>query len=466
MTPYDSEVLTQTIDSPPTSVSTARRVRRVLVISYDFPPNRTSAVYRMTGLTRSLPQCGWEPTVVTIQGGDFTQEPELLKKIPPEVEIVRTKCLRIDAWENRTAGTIQRVGGLQPEAQGVRKPRRLDRYLRAFAAVVRSTLYFPDETIGWVPYALWAAIKLHQKNPFDVIYTTNPPRSSALVGLMLKRLLGVPLVTEFMDPWYPQARPLRRKSEEWLMTQLLRKSERVVVMVRQHAEELIGSFGVPAEKLVVVRNGFFEEDFVSIEHTEPNDLDPAYFHFSHFGTIYPGNQGNFFTALAELVRERSELRNQIRLHLVGFPCEEVLRYTQESALKDITEFHGFLPKREDALQMMRSSDCLVLCWGRPDFSRLAIAGKTYDYLRVGRPIVAVTAEGGGVEELVKQAQAGWAVSPNDTDGIKRVLTQVLGDLRKTRLNGPLRPEYVAQFRWDRLAQLLARAFEDTVRHAT
>jgi glycosyltransferase involved in cell wall biosynthesis len=247
---------------------------------------------------------------------------------------------------------------------------------------------------------------------------------------------------------------------------LLRESERVVVMVRQHAEELMHSFNVPAEKLVVVRNGFFEEDFTTIEQVEPNGLDPAYFHFSHFGTIYPGNQGNFFVALAELVRERPELKNQIRLHLVGFPCEEVLRYTTESELNDITEVHGFLPNREKTLQMMRSSDCLVVCWGRPEFSRLAIAGKTYDYLRAGRPIVAVTAKGGGIEELVQQGQAGWVVPPNDTEGIKKILRQVLSDPQKKRLNGPPRPEYVAQFRWDRLAEPLAKAFEDAARHVT
>jgi len=237
-------------------------------------------------------------------------------------------------------------------------------------------------------------------------------------------------------------------------------------MVRQHAEELMHSFHVPPHKLVVVRNGFFEEDFTGIESFGTNELDPAYFHLSHFGTIYPGNQGNFFDALAELVKERPELKHQIRFHLVGFPCEEVLRYAKESELKDITEFHGFLPRREDTLRMMRSSDCLVLCWGRSDFSRLAIAGKTYDYLRAGRPILAVTSAGGGIEELVQQGQAGWVVPPHDTEGIKRVLRQILGDLRKKKLNGPPRPEYVAQFRWEHLAESLARTFEEAMVHVS
>lgn len=452
------------IDAVSPGLCSSGRARRVLVASYDFPPNRTSAVYRMTGLTRSLPQYGWTPTVLTIRGGDFAQEPALLEKLPPEVEIVRTGFLRINAWENRTANAIQNVGGLQKEAPTA-KPRRMDWLLRSCAALVRSTLYFPDETIGWLPYAVSAAVKLHRKNPFDVIWTTSPPRSSSVLGLVLKSRLKIPLVTEFMDPWYPQPRPIRARFEEKLQARLLESSERVVVMLRQHAEELRKSFKVPAEKFVVVRNGFFEEDFTAIEHREPNELDPALFHLSHFGTIYPGNQGNFFVALAELVKEWPELKDRIRLHLVGFPCEEVLSYTRKSELKEITEFHGFLPTREETLQMMRSSDCLVVCWGRPDFSQLAIAGKTYDYLRSGRPVIAVTEKGGGIDELVQNAKAGWVVPPQDTERIKQALRQVFSDLRKKKSNGPVMPEYVAQFQWDRLAELLARALDEAIVHA-
>jgi glycosyltransferase involved in cell wall biosynthesis len=455
---------TEMLDAPVKNPGGSTKTRRVLVVSYDFPPNRTSAVYRMTGLTRSLPQYGWQPTVLTIRGGDFAQEPALLEKLPPEVEIVRTKFMRINAWENKTASAIQGAGGLRSANSESSKPRRFDGFLRSAAALLRSTMYFPDDTVGWIPYALSRAIQLHRKNPFDVVWTTSPPRSAPVIGLLLKSLLGIPLVTEFMDPWWPQTRPFRRKSEEWLQARLLRKSDRVVVMVRQHAEEFMRSFKIPAEKLVVVRNGFFEEDFTAIEGLEPNDLDPAYFHLSHFGTIYPGNQGNFFVALAELLGEHPELKGQIRLHLVGFPCEDVLRYAQESELRDITKVHGFLPKREDTLQMMRSTDCLVVCWGRPDISQLAIAGKTYDYLRAGRPIIAVTGQGGGIEELVQQAQAGWVVPPHDTEGIKRVLRQIFSDLRKRRLHGPPRPDYVAQFRWDRLAEPLAQAFDDAAGH--
>ena len=115
MTPDHRQLLTKTIEAPPGDVVTPGRMRRALVVSYDFPPNRTSAVYRMTGITRSLPQYGWAPTVLTIRGSNFAQEPALLDKLSPQIEIVRTKFLRVNAWEDHTATAIQSVGGLQPE---------------------------------------------------------------------------------------------------------------------------------------------------------------------------------------------------------------------------------------------------------------------------------------------------------------------------------------------------------------
>lgn len=430
--------------------------KRVLIVSYDFPPDRTSAVYRMTGMASYLPRSGWEPTVLTTLVRNLAHEPKLLEKLPPQVSVVRTKYLRINGWEKSTATIASGVGALRPKAVDARQPLR-DRFIRWLGDLVRSTLYFPDEMVGWVPFALREAIRLHREQPFDAVYTTSPPRSALIIGLWLKVFFGVPWVCELMDPWYPPKGRIRRWFDDWLQALLLRNSDRVVVMVRQHATELTRLFGIPAGKMVVVRNGFYEEDFApsEIQHR----LEPGYFHLSHFGTIYPGNDGKFFPALVELVQEYPELKKRLRLNLTGFPHSSVLEYTGHPELKEILQFHGFLEDRAEILQMMRSSDCLLLFWGRPDFSQLAIAGKTYDYLRVGRPIFAVTGEG-GIKELVEQGEAGWVVPPDNPKAIKEALKTALSQYPNGSAPSPARPEFVAQFRWDRQAEVLAQTLNE------
>jgi glycosyltransferase involved in cell wall biosynthesis len=436
--------------------------KRVLVVSYDFPPNRTSAVYRMTGLTGYLPKFGWKPTVLTIRAGEGAQEPNLIDKLPADVDIVRTRFLRINGWENSTAKTIQNVGGLRSVADA-RQP-RLDRCVRSLGELLRSTLYFPDEYVGWVPFGLSKAIQLHREQPFDAVYTTSPPRAAPLIGLLLKSIYGIPWVSEFMDPWYPPKRRIRKKAEERLHALLLDKADRTVVMVRQHAQELGRLFNVPLEKMAVIRNGFFEDDFAFLECPAKPTFDPAFLHLAHFGSIYSDNDGNFFSALSELVRESPGLKTWLRVHIIGFPSGKVLRHAEEAELKEIIQLHGFVPDRTSTLEMMRAADCLLLFWGRPDFSRLAVAGKTYDYLRVGRPILALTEEG-GVKELIEEAEAGWVVPPGNSQVIKETLKKIFDIHRNSELSRPSRPEFVAQFSWDRLAENLAEVLREAVTHA-
>jgi len=240
----------------------------------------------------------------------------------------------------------------------------------------------------------------------------------------------------------------------------MRKADRVVAMVKQHAEELGRLFNVSVEKLAVVRNGFDEEDFESEPSQNGDFFAPGYLHLAHFGTIYPNSSGMFFPALAELVRESPDVRERLRVNIIGFPDENVLRHASNVELKEMIQIRGFIPHK-DALQAMRSSHCLLLFLGDPDFSRLAVAGKTYEYLRVGRPILAVTHEG-GVKDLVEEGEAGWVVAPDNTEAIKQILKAVLRSHQNDGPPRPPRPEFVAQFRWDHQAENLARVFHEAV----
>lgn len=453
-----SASLPNLVEASQQKASAPSKSKRVLIVSFDFPPHRTAAVYRMTGFAGYLPQFGWQPTVLTTRVREGDQEPELLEKLPPQVSVVRTPYLRVGGWENFAASAARGLGGLSSAPTDSRQP-RFDRHLRSLGELARSAMYFPDDTVGWVPSGLARALQLHREQPFDAVFTTSPPRAASVIGLLLKVLCGIPWVCEFMDPWYPPQGRIRRKAEDWLQGLLVRKANHVVVMVKQHAEELRRLFSVPAEKFTVVRNGFFEEDFASLECAREEVLAPGYVHLSLFGSIYPESTGNFFPALGELIRERPELKERLRVNISGYPSESVLRLAKEGELKEVIQIRGFIQDRKQVLQMMRASDCLLLFWSRPDFSRLAVPGKTYDYLRVGRPILAVTEEG-GAKELIEEAEAGWVVPPRDTEAIKRALRALLCGHRQNGFPRPARPEFVAQFRWDRHAENLARVLHE------
>lgn len=440
-------------------------MKNVLLITYDFPPRRTSSTYRLSNLARYLLKTGWQPTVLTIEmrPGQL-QETGQFEKLPQELRIERTRFWEIGSWEN-PASKAARAAGRLKAAPTVARPSLFDRGLRRFAAFVRSCLYFPDFSIGWVPFGFARGWKLLREGHFDAMFSSEPPRSASVVALLLKILFRVPWVLELLDPWYPPNRPIRRRVERWFLSWMLRRADAIVVMTEGHSRDLQDSFRVPGDKIHVIPNGFDEDDFrditPSIAGASTEMCTPGFLHFSHFGTVYSGNSGQFFPALAELLQEQPGLRQRIRVHMVGFPNESIQRAALEDGLRGVVEVRSFIPDHAKALREMYASHCLLLFWGDREFSRLAAAGKTYVYLRTGRPILAVTGPG-TIRERIEAAGAGWVVDPEDSAGIKETLCRIIAQYDQNTALPSSRPDYVAQFRWDRQACHLGRVLDEVV----
>jgi glycosyltransferase involved in cell wall biosynthesis len=438
--------------------------KRVLLIAFDFPPRRTSGIYRPTGLTKYLVRLGWEPTVLTVREGEQDlQDSTLLKRISPEVKVVRTKWFNLMSWEDSTAGAVRAVGALEPQPTTSQSASSYG-YLRRFAAFARSCLYFPDDTVGWVPFGLAKAIELYRRQRFHVVYTTSPPRSSLAIGYFLKLLYGVPWVAEFRDPWYPPPRRIRAGAERRFLRLIGKKADAVVVMTTGHAREF-SDLGIPIHKLKVVPNGFDEEDFDPHAAAAGNGLlAPGYVNLTFLGTVYPNCSGKFFEALKELVHERPELQAKVRVNIIGYPDEVVQRHATDEALRPVIRMHSFVD-HDHSLELMRSSDCLLLFWANPGFARLAVAGKTYECLRSGRPILAIT-YAGPMKTIIENGKAGWAVHPEDKARMRQILGKLIAEGVHSQPNDSARMGFAAQFRYDRLAGKMAAIFEKVANHAT
>ena len=453
--------------------------KRVLIVAFDFPPRRTSGVYRPTALVKYLPRYGWQPTVLTIgrsnvgwwtaPGQISPVDPEdqtLLDRVPSNVRVVRTRYWDVAGWEKKAAKGMQKAGAL-PSLSNKAHRSRLHDVLRFLASLLRSFLYFPDQWIGWLPFGVARAVQLHREQPFDLVYTTSPPRSAPLIGWWLKMLLAVPWSVEFRDPWLPHfdrqsvratGGCLRWKFEAWLHALILRQTDGVVTVAQGLAEELKVFHRVPDGKLSVVPNGFDEDDFHSVSAPAQNTLAPGYLHLSHFGTVYPRFSGGFFQGLAGLLRECPDWRQRLRINIIGYPDEEVLSYARSEELQGVIQIHPIL-RHAKALDVMGRSHFLLLFYAHRYTSRVCVPGKLYEYLRVGRPILAVAFDG-GVKELVEEAQAGWVLPPDDPRAIQQVLKTVLSEQRGEPVASPepARPDVVAQFHYDRLAEKLAGVF--------
>ncbi|MGH9602054.1 MAG: glycosyltransferase family 4 protein [Terriglobales bacterium] len=452
-------------------------MKKVLLIAYSFPPHRSSGVYRPAAFAKYLLREGWQPTVLTVTGAPGQEDPSLLRKIPPEVRIVRTHYPKLRSWEDwlisLVASVTARFAPAPPDAASSAAHsthHAAARPLRRWAAgLIQDHLYFPDESAGWVPVALEKALELHFRERFDVVYTTHPPRAGHVVGMLLRALCRVPWLAEFRDPWTlpPSARPIPEMAvpaparNRWLLRRMVGTADAILTVTPGYAEELVSVWGAPASRVQVINNGFDDEDFSALaaNNGRPAWMPPDCVHLAHFGTIYPEFHGSFFPALVEAVRESEDVRRRLRVHIIGFPSREVMAYAGREDLREVLQFHKFL-SHSDALAAMRSSQCLLLFYGHPYTSQSSIPGKIYEYLRVGRPVFALAYQG-GLRELVEQGNAGWVLPPDDIPGIKHLLTELAS--QKLPMPPPPAPEFVSQFRYDHLAKKLAATLDKVSR---
>jgi glycosyltransferase involved in cell wall biosynthesis len=175
------------------------------------------------------------------------------------------------------------------------------------------------------------------------------------------------------------------------------------------------------------------------------------------GTVYPNCSGKFFETLKELVRESPGISGKIRINIVGYPDEVVQRYAEDETLRSLVNIHGFVG-HPHSVELMRASYCLLLFWANRDFARSAIAGKTYEYLRSGRPILAITHDG-PMKTLIEKGNAGWVIHPDDKQGIKCALRRMIAAPSSLANRDAARIEFAAQFRYDRLASSMAAIFD-------
>jgi glycosyltransferase involved in cell wall biosynthesis len=146
--------------------------------------------------------------------------------------------------------------------------------------------------------------------------------------------------------------------------------------------------------------------------------------------------------------------------MIGFPDDTTLSFAHSFAddpgLRSILHLHSFLP-HDEAVRTMRASDALLILLGEREFSRMAVSSKIYEYLRCGRPILAV-AYPGDLAEIVR-ASGGMVLDPEDPAAIAAAL---VGLAEGSAPVSPCPAEFAARFRYDRLAAQLGAVLDEVI----
>ena len=171
-------------------------MKKFLLITYYWPPCGGVSVQRWLKLTKYFPMFDWLPTVITTENGDYPYiDKSLLKKISPEVRVIRTKTPTFKQLFNYLLGKEEKIpyGSLQISEN--------DSFLKKMIFLIRTQFVIPDARVIWNQYAIKAAEKTIMSGMYEVVITTGPPHSTHLIGLKLKKKYGIKWIADFRDPW-------------------------------------------------------------------------------------------------------------------------------------------------------------------------------------------------------------------------------------------------------------------------
>lgn len=400
-------------------------MKRVLIITYYWPPNGGAGVYRWLKFSKYLPQYGWQPVIYTPENPELTAEDNaLLRDIAPEVEVVKHPITEPFSLYKRFTGRKQeeRVQTAFLNEGGKRG------WKEDLALWIRSNLFIPDARVWWVKPSISFLTRYLKEHPVDAIITTGPPHSMHLIGLGLKRALGIMWIADFRDPWTDIDYYGQLTLTDWadrkhhrLEREVLRAADKVITVSWSWAKDLAALGGREVE---VVTNGYDPDDVPS----PPVNVDEAW-SLVHIGSMSATrNCPGLWKLLAELVRTDAEFAEQFKLRFVGPVDLSIIESVSSVGLGDHIERLGRLSHSE-AMREMQRARVLLLPINDTTNSAGILPGKVFEYLSVGRPILAVGPGDGDIVKVLGEGSllVGREPDVNDVQKIRMLFQNELNN---------------------------------------
>ncbi len=407
------------------------RPKNVLVVAFHFPPIAAAGTHRTLNFVRLLAERGYRIGVVAARSSAGQGVDEgLLSRVPASVRVVRSgyvdpfrvlSRLKGAATAARPARGIMPVAG-DPAPGATKGPvgfRRLLDWTSRFVTL-------PDRYLSWVGAALLPAVRLAREVDAEVLYSTAPPYSAHLLGLLLADVLGLPWVCDLRDPWtlnpfHANPYPSLERCDSALERAVLSRARRVVLNT-EPAEALYRERYPELDKFTAITNGIAPEmlDLPAGPATNGR-LD-----LLHVGGIY----GRRFPAglLRGLERLRSTdpgVFDRVEVEQIGpgGEREQLEALARDLGISERLRTQGPVSHRE-ALERCRVASGLLLLGPSGDAPEVQVPSKLYEYLALDRPIVALAKRGGAIASILARARPRYVLAdPDDPAAIAEALVR-------------------------------------------
>lgn len=416
----------------------ANMIKRILLIAYHFPPvHGSSGLLRTLKFVNYLPDHGYLPYVLTVHPRVYgSTDDNLLSQISKTVIVKR-------AWALDTGRHLSLRGA----------------YLDFMA--------IPDRLATWILPGTLSAVRMIHKYKIDLIYSTYPIASAHLIGYLTNRITKCPWIADFRDPMYDESTQLKKTNlnvRKSIEGKTIRRANHVIVTTEGIRQIFLDRYPqLQKSRLTVVPNGFDEQDFKDVDTIPLNGHMPI--RMMHAGLLEPVDRdpSPFFEAIKRSIKSRGLTGEELIVEFFA-PGQEQ-EYRRQLARLGLSEIIKIRPSisYHKILRKMREAHILLLFQG-PSCNK-QIPAKAYEYLRVRRPILALTPDGSETARLVNSTGAGIVVSPHKSEEIVQQLELCIDHIRQGKslptANFETIKGYSRQSQTSLLAQKLDEVLENT-----
>ena len=404
-------------------------MKRVLIITYYWPPSGGSGVQRWLKMSKYLPENGWQPVIYTAEDAEYPVEDQSLEKdVAPEAEVIRRPIVEPYTFYKKFLGIKK---GEKVKAGFINEGAKKTGWKESLSVWLRGNLFIPDARCWWIKPSVRFLKKYLKEHPVYAIISTGPPHSMHLIAKALHKKLNIPWVADFRDPWtdidfYKDLKLTRcaDRRHHRLENQVLTEATRVVTVGWDCAKGLENH---GAKNVAVITNGYdLGTNCVKTdENSSPSNKKTSTFTMSHIGIIGANrNPETFWSAISEIVETHHGTSLPIRIRLIGQVDNCVVESIKRHKIERFVEIIPYIPHNQ-VITEQQKSDILLLFVNNTPNAKGILTGKLFEYMASGRPILSIGPEDGDSARILNETQTGVTVDFNDKEKMKSVILDLM-----------------------------------------
>jgi len=424
---------------------------KVLIITYYWPPAGGSGVQRWLKFVKYLRNFDIEPVVFIPKDANYPlTDNSLLNDIPKGIEILEQPIIEPNTFSSffKPNKAKQSAGFLNSNPS----------FFGRILLKIRANFFIPDARKYWIKPSVNFLKKYLSNADIDLVITTGPPHSLHLIGLQLKKTIGIKWISDFRDPWtaidYFHQLPLSKKSKKkhhFLEQEVLQNADAVLVV----GETMKRNFSAYSKNIYVITNGFDTDT----KTPEIETILDCKFTITHIGLMNADrNPKILWEVLEELIHENEDFKNDIQIKLIGKLADEVSVSISKFPEGTINKV-GYVSHNEVKKYQLKSQ-VLLLAINNVPSAKGIITGKIFEYLKAKRPILAIGPKDGDLAEILKKTNSGVIVDFEDKEKLKIEILRLYTAYKSESLE--VTSENIAQYQRKELTKELAKIIQKTV----